>query len=85
MHHMLNPIYLIQDIVRQDAILSHHVDMPHGPSGSELEQRVHIPLQDIGLILNRVTDRLHHEKQEKRDGDQNHHDGQSQLASKKIA
>jgi hypothetical protein len=85
MHDMLNLLDLLQDILRQDAILSYHVYVPHGPSGSELEQRIHVALQHVGLALNRVADRLHDEKQKKRDGDQHDHDSEPWLAAEEIA
>jgi hypothetical protein len=85
MHDVLDLLYLLQRILGQDAVLSHHVDMPHGPSGPKLEQRVDVALQNFRLALNRGTDGLHDEKQEKRDCDQNDDNGESQLASEKIA
>jgi hypothetical protein len=59
--------------------------MPHGPPGAELEQRIHVALQDFGLALNPVANGFHDEKQKKRDGDQNDDNSESQLVSEEIA
>jgi len=82
---MLDLLYLLQRILGQDAVLTHHIYMPHGPSGSKLEQRIYVALQDFGLALNPVANGFHDEKQKERDGDQDDDNSESQLASEQIA
>lgn len=78
--HVLDRARPFQDVVRQNAILAGHVDVPHRPAGAELQDGVDVVHQHRRLSPDGITDRLQGKKEKEGDGDQHGDQTQSQLA-----